>query len=598
MISLSPADGSRSPDQALRDVVDCLDRGDAGAALERLTPLLAVEPPDLAACFALAMTAWQLERFDWALSVLGQCHAMAPDNGGVAEALASLQAQLGQLEDSLYTGKLATALGNDAALAALVPAKFPTFDRAFLSIVEKPLLGKAREARHQGKLTRAVEMARQHVAIEPQHIEGRVFQAECLLRAGAAAAAVETLRVLDDGRPLPSQASLYARALTAVGERQAAVKWHREAVAAASDDAAIAAAQIADAVFLGVGGEDIATLSRDWAARFALAPKPARKHVAGGKLVIGYLVSAFVDPDDASAVAAVAQAHDRRRVAVLGFGLGRQTGEQNGSLVGAFSKWRDIGALDPATLARTLSGDGVDVLVDAGGFASAAQLRALTRFDTALRVSWLGNPAGILAPLYDTRLAAADYPVLAGSAAGRERGNDAIAFGADVGLAQLDARTVALWTATLTLVPDAKLVLRARDMDANRNVARLIGQFGETLAARIDLRQVARTSDFYQAVDIALLPLSGASPRAAAEALAHGVPVVAMSGEPYGAFLSGRGLGQRFVAEDGAQYCALAAALARSADARALPALETGADKLARAIEELAVSLNRREKAA
>ena len=235
--------------------------------------------------------------------------------------------------------------------------------------------------------------------------------------------------------------------------------------------------------------------------------------------MIGYLVSAFVDPDDACAVAAVAHAHDRSRVTVLGFGLGSQTGEQNGSLVGVFSKWRDIGALDPATLARTLSGDGVEVLVDAGGFASAAQLRALTRFDTALRVSWLGNPAGILAPLYDTEAsAAADYPVLEVAAPPRANAaDDAIAFGADLGLAQLDSRTVPLWAAVLpALVPAAKLVLRARDMDGNGNVARLIAQFGETLAARIDLRQVARTSEFHQAVDVALLPLTGASPRAAA----------------------------------------------------------------------------------
>src|SRR5579872_4859199 len=224
MNMMSQSDGVASADDRLRDIVGHLDREEATQALELLSPLVSVAKPSLASRFVLAMTAWQLQRFDWALTLLKGAHDDAPDNGGVAEALASLQAQLGQLEESLYTGKLATALGNDAALAALVPTKFPTFDRAFLSIVEKPLLGKAREARNQGKLARAIEMARQHVAIEPQHIEGRAFHAECLLRAGSAAAAVETLRVLDDGRPLPSHASLYARALTAVGERQAALK--------------------------------------------------------------------------------------------------------------------------------------------------------------------------------------------------------------------------------------------------------------------------------------------------------------------------------------------------------------------------------------
>ena len=60
----------------------------------------------------------------------------------------------------------------------------------------------------------------------------------------------------------------------------------------------------------------------------ACADAAARKYIAGKKLVIGYLVSAFVDPEDAVAVAAVARAHDRAQVTVLGFGLGSQTADQ------------------------------------------------------------------------------------------------------------------------------------------------------------------------------------------------------------------------------------------------------------------------------
>lgn len=589
-----------SLDPRLSEVVVHLDNGDTDRALAILKPLIAVDAPSIEARFALAMAAWQMERFDWALSLLRECHNEAPENGGVAEALASLYAQLGHLQESLFVGKLATALGDNSMLAALVPKNYPGFDIAFLSIVEKPLLGKARSARAQGKLAHAIELSRQHVAIEPDHVEGRAFHADCLLQAGAAAAAVETLCVLEDNLPSPAIASLYARALAAVGERPAAARWHREATMAAGDDPAITAARIADAPFLDDDPAAIEKSSREWAARFGLAPKPARKHAAGGKLVVGYLVSAFVDPEDAAAVAAVALAHERKRVTVLGFGLGSQTAEQNRSLIGVFTKWRDIGALDPATLARTLSGDGVDVLVDAGGFASATQLQALRRFDTALRVSWLGNPAGIRAPLYDVRLAAADYPVLDGGAPARQEGP--VVFGADLGLAQLDARTVALWSALLAAVPEATLVLRARDMDAatggNANIARLIAYFGQHLASRIDIRQATRGSDFYRAVDIALLPIRGASPRAAAEALANGIPAVAMAGEPYGAFLSGRGFDKRFVAADSAQYCAIAADLARAPATRTLPTVEKGGARLARAIEDLAQSFNQRENVA
>jgi len=600
MNTMLPSDGLSSADSRLRDIVAHLDRDATGPALELLNPLISVEKPSIAARFVLAMTAWQMQRFDWALTLLKGAHDDAPDNGGVAEALASLQAQLGQLEESLFTGKLATALGNDPAFALLTPKAYPGFDRAFLSIIERPLLGKAREAMAQGKLAQAIEFARQHVAIDPQHLEGRAFHAECLMRAGAAAHAVETLKPLAEMVPAPGPelAGLYARALTAVGERKEAAHWHQNAVGAAPSNPALAAARIADAPFLGMENGDIGRLSRDWLAHFALASKPARKHSAGSKLVIGYLVSAFIDAEDAVAVAAVAQAHDRAGVSVLGFGLGSQMAEQNVRLIGAFSKWRDISALDPATLARTLAGDGVDVLVDAGGFASSSQLQALTRFESGVRVSWFGNPSAILAPLYDARLAAADYPVLDGAAKTVAKAVGPIAFGADVTLAQLDSRTVALWSAVLALVPEAKLVLRARDMESSANVGRLVAAFGETLAARIDLRHAERVSEFYDAVDVALLPYQAASPRAAAEALAHGVPAIAMAGEPFGSFLAGRGLDKRFVATDGAQYCSLAMSLAASPGARVLPAIERGATKLARAIEALGHSFHRRESAA
>ncbi len=226
---------------------------------------------------------------------------------------------------------------------------------------------------------------------------------------------------------------------------------------------------------------------------------------------------------------------------MLGFGLGSQTAEQNVRLIGAFSKWRDISALDPATLARTLSGDGVDVLIDAGGFASSAQLQALTRFESGLRVSWLGNPSAILAPLYDVRLAAADYPVLDDVAKTWRKARDRFAFGADVTLAQLDSRTVALWSAVLALVPDAKLVLRGRDMESSANIGRLSRRFrreprGADRSAPGRARKPNSTRQ-------SMSPCCRITPRRRApppKRWRHGVPAIAMAGEPFGSFMTGR----------------------------------------------------------
>ena len=45
---------------------------------------------------------------------------------------------LGSSTKVSFTGKLATALGNDPTLAVLWPKAYPGFERAFLSIVERP----------------------------------------------------------------------------------------------------------------------------------------------------------------------------------------------------------------------------------------------------------------------------------------------------------------------------------------------------------------------------------------------------------------------------------------------------------------------------
>jgi glycosyltransferase involved in cell wall biosynthesis len=68
---------------------------------------------------------------------------------------------------------------------------------------------------------------------------------------------------------------------------------------------------------------------------------------------------------------------------------------------------------------------------------------------------------------------------------------------------------------------------------------------------------------------VALAPAKGGSPRMAAEAIACGVPVVALdSGGIYGAFLRRLGLGGSLVAADERDYVSIALGLAGSAAAR------------------------------
>jgi protein O-GlcNAc transferase len=525
--------------------------GDLDAALRTLAPLIDSDGHSVAARFVLAMTAWRMNRLDWALELTRSCHESAPMDGVVAEAVASLQAQVGNMVESIYAGKLATALGSDSPLGEFVPAGFPAFNVAYQAIEERPLLTRARRDLNEGRLADAIEKARQHVALNARDSEAGGFYAAAVMRAGRASDAVDHLRRLEgDGCDSGPLASLYARSLAAVGDCDAARTWHAEAQSLAPADPFIAAACVADGLWLETQ-EGATAAAEAWTRRFCPPSKPRAWRSPGNRLVIAYLAAKFPDPGDAAAVAAVARAHDRESVRVVGYGCGAQSWDENATLRGAFDAWQDIGTLDGATLARYIGQDEVGVVVDASGFAVPQGLQALARVSSALRVSWLGNPGALLAPIYDVRISAfpggeADwcidggYPVLPSVTSAAETPRAIPQFGADVSLAQLCKETVATWSRILDALPEAKLLLRVGDAGRG-NVARLVARFGNALAGRIDLVAVDRFEDFYARIDVALAPWRGASPRSAAEAVACCVPTVAIARnstlEPYGAFL-------------------------------------------------------------
>src|SRR5579885_3367381 len=412
MAVLAEAEPHSRIDPAVREAARLLAAGDAETALGRLVPFLSDDPPLAAPRFVLAMAAWRMGRLDWAIDILRYCHERWPMDRDVAEALASLHAQSGNLVDSLYMGKLGTALGAAGPLAEFVPEGFPPFELAIAGIRERPLLEAAKIALDAGELDAAIAKASQHVALDRADGEAASFLAAALLRAGRAAEAADAMAA---AAPLAERsapiASLTARSLAAVGDAAAARRWHDRATALAPDDVAIAAARAADAIWL---EHDPAAAVQAWLRRFCPPRKPPRRRAADARLVIIYLVPALADRGDAAAVAAVARAHDRGRVKVIGYGSGARSWPENAALAGAFDEWRDIAALDAATIARSIGRDGADLVVDLAGLRAPQSLIALAALEDAVCVGWLGHGVALEASPYDAAVSAASADPVAG----------------------------------------------------------------------------------------------------------------------------------------------------------------------------------------
>jgi predicted O-linked N-acetylglucosamine transferase (SPINDLY family) len=512
-------------------------------------------------------------------------------------------------------GKLATALKAQGPLLELVPREFPSFDWAFNNIKENPKLAAAEQCLADGMIDLAVENARQHAALNPKDDAAQAFYAALLLRTGAAAKAVEVLRYTEStGEVVPLPASLYARALAASGDVEAARHWHDKAIAMAPDNVELAAARVADGLWLERDQERLTAIGKAWARRFCPPQKPPHWTRLQGKLTIGYIVSAFADPCDAAHIAALARSHDRAHATVIGYGLGAQSWDRNLPFQGAFDIWQDIAALDSDALALFFERDGLHVIIDVAGFAAPMNMLALARLQTAIRVAWLGNEGRVAEPIYDAQLVAASaggaapafWPIAGGypvkrvpATPPRPVSDRPVQFGADVVMAQIDAETARLWSAVLQQLPAAKLLLRARDMSAPAHIDRLVALFGRELAARIDIVDDDDAGDFYARIDVALTPPKGTSPRMAAEAFACGVTPVALGGaglgRVYAPFLEGIEVGAALVARDPQDYVKRAVSLATSREKRAEAlarssaspwAGDEGVARFARAIED------------
>src|SRR6185437_1620118 len=115
--------------------------------------------------------------------------------------------------------------------------------------------------------------------------------------------------------------------------------------------------------------------------------------------------------------------------------------------------------------------------------------------NSALRVRWLGDAAGLGRAVYDAAMVphgsstvaagelqqwsvGAGYPLLRDLTRRIERTRDQVCrFGADAYLCQIDATTIRLWQAALQAAPNSVLLLRANDM-AGPNIDRLVQRVG------------------------------------------------------------------------------------------------------------------------
>lgn len=254
----------------------------------------------------------------------------------------------------------------------------------------------------------------------------------------------------------------------------------------------------------------------------------------------------------------------------------------------------DASGLADDALLRRLRGLGLDVLVDLAGHSTANRMPVLARRVAPLQLCWLDwfDTTGVPAFdgwISDEWLTPADsgqryserllwlrsgrfcYSPPAGSPPPAHRGGEAPVFASFNRLAKLNEGVLDAWAEILRGVPDARLVLRARQLGEAETRMHVAARFAARgiAADRLELGghlPYADLLDAYRAVDIALDPFPFSGCTTTCDALWMGCAVVALAGRSFvsrqAASLLWR-LGRAdWVADDVDGYIACAVALA------------------------------------
>ncbi|MFZ2871955.1 hypothetical protein, partial [Zavarzinia sp.] len=296
-----------------------------------------------------------------------------------------------------------------------------------------------------------------------------------------------------------------------------------------------------------------------------VAPSPL-----AGRPRIGVLATALGDEADVETIAALGQGlRDGNLGELVVFGAGSLDLPHNRLLQGRVSRLVDAAAFDGETLAYTIAGEGIDLLLDAGGLAAPLHADALAHHPARRVLSWLNAPCAL--PWTEDAVPAGASLARLETTTRPERGDGPLLIGTDVLPGQLQDDFLDALAALLEQLPEARLLLRDRDFSHQDNVAILIERCQPRgIADRIEIVDGSPLA-FAAGLDLYVAPFRALSGQDVITAAAVATPCVALRGPARhlnlgAAALDALGLGE-YAAADIGEFITIAAALAADADA-------------------------------
>lgn len=328
---------------------------------------------------------------------------------------------------------------------------------------------------------------------------------------------------------------------------------------------------------------------------------------AGGRRRIAYLSRDFRNHAVGQLARAALRLHDRSRFEVLAYSYGPDDGSEYRSEVAVVAdRFIDVQEETPHKTAQRIAKDGVEILVDLGGYTSDHRLAVLAQRPAPLQVHYLGYPATLGAGLADYyisdrvaspagqdaqfaeqlvrmpdcfMLSDPDQPMVAHPQPRSRLGipQDAVVFCAFHQTAKINRDVMDAWCEILRAVPDSVLWLKFVHGEAPARLAAAAGERGvapQRLLFAPDVTEKREHVARMAAADVFLDTFGRYNGHSTVnEALWAGVPVVTIAGQTFAtrvaaSLLAAAGIGELALPGE-SEYVASAIRLARVPQERA-----------------------------
>ncbi|NKB48440.1 MAG: tetratricopeptide repeat protein [Alphaproteobacteria bacterium] len=565
---------TENPDQddvlaaGIRDVRMSFDYGNYTDALNACEVLLARRPGHAEALLLLGLISFELEEPQRALLLLGQAHETAPDVREYADALANVNAQLGEVGEALYYAKLATILQPHWMGDALLPEKYSKFFEGLRNANPHLFRNRAQRLLEKGNAADALALCEKQLELTADDIDTWRFLARAAQEVGNIERVLDACEFLSAEEDLSADDyDVLARALAKVGRFADAEQAHRNAIEHEPDNPSLSQSRIR--TLAAQYGNTDGHLDREnsaWVAQNLVttaspsqAPTPAA--VGERPLRIGYVGGELYGGPLADLLAPILTLHDPKRVKIYCYAANARYDTASESLANKSARWTDIHGVDPLTVAQILRGDGIDIAVDLSGHGPDNQLRMFAQRPAPICVSWLGTalpaganfdyqlaseallpasePAGDSAAnvyrLPKTHLAHRPFNAPEMVAPLPARMQPHLTLGVMAPLAQLGETCVRDWAEILAAIPNARIVVANVEGLKDAAVHRL-----HELAATMSIRERIDVADlenldpdgygFFDHFDLMLDPQPNSRFLETCRALWMGVPVLAVAG--------------------------------------------------------------------